>query len=386
MEQSYILNQLGEERDDYFGAIAPPIMQSCNFGFADVNGMRMALQNEAETPFYTRGFNPTVGILRKKLAALAGSEDALVFASGSAAVAAGVMSVVKAGDHVVCVRKPYSWTNKLLLNFLSEYGVTTTLVDGADPSNFERAIQANTKLIFLESPNSLTFELQDLEAVAAIAKKHNIKTACDNSYSTPLNQSPIALGIDMTMHSGTKYLNGHSDIVAGVLCASKERIAKIFASEFMTLGGVLSPHDAWLMLRGLRTLALRVERSSASALKVVQFLEDHPKVEKVYFPFSDSHPQKELAQKQMKACGGLFSIEVKAKDIATVERFCNALSYFHMACSWGGYESLQFPYCALHDSQNYNSQTLPWNLIRLYVGLEDPAALINDLKHALDQI
>lgn len=383
MDLSFILNHLGEEREQYFNAVAPPIMQSSNFCFPTVEEMRQGLKKEWSTPFYTRGYNPTVGMLRKKLAALAGSEDALVFSSGSAAIAAAVMSSVQAGDHVVCVQKPYSWTNKLLNEMLCRYGVESTMIDGREASNFEAAIQPNTKLLFLESPNSMTFELQDIEAVVAIAKKHGITTAIDNSYATPLNQSPIELGVDISMHSASKYLNGHSDIVAGVLCSTAERVEKIFASEFMTLGALLPPHEAALMLRGLRTLPLRIERSSQTTAKVVEFMENHPKISKVHYPFSKSHPQYDLAKKQMKACGGLLSIELAAEDIAAVERFCNQLEYFIMACSWGGYESLQFPVCALYNSANYDNHDLPWNLVRLYIGLEEPEALIQDLEAAL---
>ena len=386
MDLAHILNHVGEEREHYYRAVAPPIMQSSNFSFPDMATMRAGLKKEFETPFYTRGYNPTVGILRKKLAALAGSEDALVFASGSAACAAAVLSEVKQGDHVICVAKPYSWTNKLLNNMLVQYGVENTMVDGTDVANFEAAIRPNTTLIYLESPNSMTFELQDLAAVAALAKKHGITTACDNSYSTPLHQSPIALGIDISLHSASKYLNGHSDIVAGVLCTDKARADKIFASEVMTLGGIISPNDAWLMMRGLRTLEVRLERSSATGEKVTNWLADHPKIKQVIYPFHESFPQVELAKKQMKAAGGLFSIILDTTELEAIDRFCNAVNYFHLACSWGGYESLMFPTAVLYDSLNYGSSDLPFNLVRLYVGLEDPEVLIKDLSQALDQL
>lgn len=385
MELSFILNHLGEERENYFNAVAPPVFQTSNFCFKTVDEMRKTLKCEFEQPFYTRGYNPTVATLRKKIAALEGAEDALVFASGSAAVAAAVMSVVKAGDHAICVKKPYSWTNILLNQYLAKYGVETTTVEGSEVSNFEKAIKSNTKLIFLESPNSITFELQDLKAVAAVAKKNNITTIIDNSYSTPLNQSPIQLGIDIVVHSASKYLGGHSDIVAGVLASGKERVQKIFSEEYMTIGSIISPHDAWLMMRGMRTLELRVERSSQSAAIVAAFLETHPKIEKIMYPFSNSNPQLAIAKKQMKQGGGLLSVLVKAKDIDAVEKFCNSLQTFLMACSWGGYESLIFPMCALHNSKSYDNP-LPWNLVRIYIGLEKPEVLISDLKQALDKI
>jgi cystathionine beta-lyase/cystathionine gamma-synthase len=383
---SNIITHLGEERETYLQAVAPPIFQTSNFCFKSVAEMREQLQHENERPFYTRGYNPTVAMLQKKMAALEGTDSALIFASGSAAIAAGVMSVVKAGDHIVSIQKPYSWTNKLLNKLLANYGVETTMIDGRDVENFKNAIKSNTKLFVLESPNSQTFELQDLSAIAILAKQYGIQTICDNSYSTPLYQQPCLLGIDMVAHSASKYLSGHSDVVAGVLCASKASIQKIFESEFMTLGGIVSPNDAWLILRGLRTLPIRLKASDESAAKVVAFLEQHPKIEKVHYPFASKFPQLELAKKQMKGCGGLFSIEVKAKNLTDMELFCNALKYFLLACSWGGYESLQFPNCTLLTSQNYSSTTLPFNLVRLYVGLEDADLIIDDLGNALDKI
>lgn len=385
MDISYILNHLGEDREDYYGAVAPPAFQSSNFCFKTVAEMREKLTRELETPFYTRGYNPTVATLRKKVAALEGAEDALVFSSGSAAVAAAVMSVVKSGDHVVCVQKPYSWTNNLLTKYLSKYGVTHTFVSGGEAAAFENAIQANTKLIYLESPNSLTFEMQDIEAIATLAKRKSITTIIDNSYNSPLNQSPIKMGVDIVLHSGTKYLNGHSDVVCGVVCASHERIMKMFAEEYMTIGSCISPHDAGLVLRGLRTLELRVNRSAETAKKVSDFAEKHPKIKNVYYPFSSKNSQLALAQKQMKQGGGLLSLVVDAKDEAAMERFCNGLTRFLMATSWGGYESLVFPLCALAASKSFENP-LPWNMVRLYIGLEDAETLIEDLKQALAKV
>lgn len=383
MDISYIINQLGEEREHYYNAVSPPVFQTSNFAFRTIADMRRDLQDEMNTPFYTRGCNPTVSILRKKMAALEKAEDALIFSSGSAAVSAAVMSLLRAGDHVVCVSKPYSWTNKLLNKLLSRYGVSVSTIDGTDAENYARAICPNTKLLFLESPNSLTFELQDIAAVAQIARQHGITTIIDNSYATPLYQSPIELGVDMVVHSASKYIGGHSDVVAGVLCGSHQQMRQIFESEYMTLGGIISPHDAWLLLRGLRTLPLRLERSNTSAMKVAAFLEQHPLVDKVYFPFSPQFPQYELAKKQMQGTGGLFSIELKAQTLAETEAFCNALKHFLLACSWGGYESLIFPMCVLYTSENYHIVSLPHNLVRLYVGLEDPEMLIADLEQAL---
>ncbi len=382
---SWILTHLGEERADLEGAVSPPIFQSSNFAYPTVAAMREVVGAEFDRPLYTRGHNPTVAVLRKKLAALEHAEDALVFSSGSGAIAAAVIGFLKAGDHVVCVQKPYSWTRKLFDELLARFSVETTFVDGTDPENFRSACRPNTSLFVLESPNSLTFELQDLAAVAAIAKERGITTLCDNSYASPLFQNPLDLGIDLVAHTGTKYLNGHSDVVCGVVCGSRVRIRQIMSKEFMTLGAVPSAIDAWLFMRGLRTLELRMHRSADSAEVVAHFLEKHPKVMRVHWPGLESHPQHALAKKQMRRCAGLMTIEVKAQDVAAVERFCDSLKRFLMAVSWGGFESLQFPVCALKGPSGYYTD-LPWSMVRMYIGIEEPRGLIADLEQALDQL
>ena len=385
MDLSYIINHLGENREQYFNAVSPPIMQSSNFTFNDIEQMRQSLKDELNIPFYTRGGNPTVTMLRQKIAALEHAEDALVFGSGSAAVSAAVMSQVKAGDHIVCVAKPYSWTHKLLTKLLARFGVTHTFVDGTDTANFAAALQPNTRLIFLESPNTMTFDLQDIPAVVALAKQHNCVTVIDNSYSSPIYQNPIEMGVDIVVHSATKYLNGHSDAVIGVLCSSHQIVRHIFEGEYMTLGGIVSPNDAWLLLRGLRTLPIRMKQTSETAAQVVAYLEAHPLVNKVYYPFSPTFPQHDLARRQMSGCSSLFSFELNLPDIAAMERFCNSLQYFLLACSWGGHESLIFPLCVLHTSENYQQTTLPWNFVRMYVGLEDAKTLIQDIGQAFEK-
>lgn len=379
---SHLLNHLGEDRAHGFDAVVPPLVQSGNFAYPTVAAMRAVVQQEFERPLYTRGFNPTVAMVRRKLAALEHAEDALLFSSGSAAIAAAVIAFTKAGDHVVCVHKPYSWTKKLLSELLVRFGVETTYVDGTESENYRRACRANTTFFITESPNSLTFELQDLAEVAAIAREKGIITLCDNSFNSPLFQNPIDLGIDLVAHSGTKYLNGHSDVVCGVLAGSAAHMRQVMAREFMTLGAAPSPHDAWLLMRGLRTLELRVHRSADSAERVARFLEAHPKVRRVHWPGLASHPQHALARRQMRRCAGLMSIDLDAPDEAAVERFCDGLRRFLIAVSWGGYESLQWPVCALKGPSGYYTD-LPFTLVRLYVGLEDPDLLIADLESAL---
>ncbi len=382
MEIHDIINHYGENRSDYMNSVAVPVFQSSIFAFGSVAELREGLKKEWCTPFYTRGYNPTVAVLRKKLAALEGAEDSLFFASGSAAIAAAVISTVKAGDHVLCVQKPYSWTSKLLTVLLARFGVENSMVDGTETANVVNAVRNNTSLIYLESPNSMTFEMQDLKAIAQFARTHGITTICDNSYATPLNQNPIKLGVDIVCHSATKYISGHSDVVGGVLCSTTERIRKIFEGEYMTLGGIISPHDAALMIRGLRTLPVRVKHANETGMRLLEYLENHPKIQKVYYPFANDNPQRNLALQQMSGAGSMLSVELKASDMKQVEEFCNRLKLFLITCSWGSYESLVFPACALYDTQNYSATTLPWNFVRLYAGLEPVEEIIADLEQA----
>jgi cystathionine beta-lyase/cystathionine gamma-synthase len=386
MKLSEIINHLGEERERYFNAVSPPVIQSSNFCFPTVDAMRKGLQAEFDNPVYTRGVNPTVTILRKKIAALEHAEDALVFSSGSAAIASAIIPNIGRGDHVVCVRKPYTWTDILLNEMLPRFGVETTMVDGRDPANFERTIRPETRLIYLESPNSLTFELQDLAAVVEIAQRHGILTICDNSYNTPLHQQPLDMGIDLVVHSATKFLAGHSDVVAGVVAGNEAMIRKIFAEGMMLLGGNPSPHDACLMIRGLRTLPVRMKQSVESAARITAFLESHPKAEKVIWPFLSSHEQFSLAKKQMSGCSSLFSVLLKAKDTAAIDAFCERLKLFLLAVSWGGFESLVFPATAMNVPGTSEAKEVPWNLVRFYIGLEEAADLEDDLRKALEKL
>ncbi|HNT49020.1 MAG TPA: aminotransferase class I/II-fold pyridoxal phosphate-dependent enzyme [Cyclobacteriaceae bacterium] len=384
MELSYILNELGEERDSYFQAVAPPIIQTSNFTFKSVADFRKALANEYEATLYSRGNNPTVDILRKKLAALDGAEDALVFGSGIAAIATPILALLHQGDHVVSVAKPYSWTIKLFEKLLPKFGITTTFVDGTQVENFSNAIRPNTRLIYLESPNTFTYELQDIKAVSALAKKKGILTMIDNSYCSPLNQQPIKMGVDLVAQSATKFIGGHSDVVAGVVTGSKSIIKKIFDAEFLNIGGTISPMNAWLLIRGLRTLPIRLQRVCDSTKKVVDFLAQHPRVEKVIFPFHPGFTQYELAKKQMLDAGGLFSIVLKTDSVAGIEKFCNSLKHFLLAVSWGGHESLVIPSVVGFTPDQFDPANTNHRIIRLYVGLEDPDYLISDLKQALD--
>ncbi len=382
MDVSFILNEYGEERENYFNAIAPPIFQTSNFAFKKVGDLRKAFEDEMSGYLYSRGINPTVDILRKKLAALDNAEDCLVFNSGAAAMFAAVLASVKAGDHIVSVNKPYTWAQKMFDNILPRFGVTTSYIDGTKIENFERAILPTTTLIYLESPNSWDYALQDLSAVAELAKAENIITICDNSYCTPIFQKPIDLGIDMVLQSATKYISGHSDTVAGVLTGLKSRMKKIFESEYLNIGSGIQPFNAWLLIRGLRTLPLRLEKVSNTTMKIVGYLKKHPKVEKVIAPFDESFPQYELAKRQMKGACGLLSFVVKAERMEQIIIFCESLEHILMAVSWGGYESLILPKCASLSPADFDSVNPEHRMLRLYVGLEEADYLWADLEKA----
>ena len=386
MDISYIINELAEDREQYFNAIAPPIMQTSNFAFKKVDEMRKAFEDEYSTYLYSRGKNPTVDILCKKLAALDNAEDCLVFNSGAAAIFAAVLANVKSGDHIVSVNKPYTWAQRMFNVILPRFGITTTYVDGREIENFERAILPNTTVIYLETPNSWDYAIQDLKAVAELAKAENIVTICDNSFCTPIYQRPIEFGIDLSLQSATKYIGGHSDVVAGVLCGSKQMIEKIFHSEYMNIGSGISPFNAWLLIRGLRTLPMRLEHITKTTWKVIEFLQQHPKVEEVVFPFDKNFPQYNLAKQQMQGACGLLSFYIKANSIDEVELFCESLQHIVMAVSWGGHESLIIPKCAGMKREKFNAENKDHRMMRLYVGLEEAEYLIKDLEKALEKM
>jgi len=386
MDLSYIINEYAEGRDNYFNAVAPPIIQTSNFAFKTVDTLRKSFEDEYSTYLYSRGLNPTVDMLRKKLAALDGAEDCLVFNSGAAAIFASVLANVKSGSHIISVKNPYTWAKKLFEVILPRFGVTHTYVDGTNTQNFANAITPNTAIIYLESPNSFTYELQDLQAIATLAKQRNIITIIDNSYCTPIYQKPIALGIDLALQSATKYISGHSDVVAGVLSGSKAMIEGIFNSEYNTVGSGIQPFNAWLLLRGLRTLPMRLERISNTTKKVIAYLEQHPLVEEVLFPLSPNFPQYELAKQQMTGACGLLTFTIKANNVQQIETFCESLQHILMAVSWGGYESLIIPKCAGLPQASFNAADKSHRMLRLYVGLEDADYLIKDLEQAFSRL
>jgi len=386
MDLSFIINELGEERENYFHAVAPPIIQTSNFSFNKVDDLAKALEDEMSGFLYSRGLNPTVDMLRKKLAALDGAEDCLVFNSGAAAIFAGVLANVKAGDHIVSVNAPYTWAQRTFDVILPRFGVTTTYIDGTKIENWQSATKPNTSLYYLESPNSWDFALQDIRAVAGLAKSKGITSFIDNSYCTPLQQDPIGMGIDMAMQTATKYIGGHSDVLGGVLSGSKAMIKKIFDSEYLNIGSGIQPFNAWLLIRGLRTLPARLERITRTTGEVMKFLKQHPKVESVLFPFDEDFPQFELAKRQMKGACGLVTMILNVSKMAQIVKFCESLQHIMMAVSWGGHESLVIPKSVGLKENQFDPSNKEHRYVRLYIGLEDSEYITNDLSQAFSKI
>lgn len=382
---SHIINELGEERAMYFNAVSPPIWQASNFSFDKVDDFSKAFEDERNCYLYSRGINPTTDILRKKLAALDSAEDCLLFNSGAAAIYAGIIANVKAGDHIVSVKNPYSSAKKMFDAILPRFNVSVTYVEGKTIESWQDAILPNTVLFYLESPNSWTYELQPLQAIAKLAKQHQIITFIDNTYCTPLFQNVIEMGIDIAMQTATKYIGGHSDTLGGVLCGSNSMMKKIFDTEFMVIGSGLQPFNGWLLLRGLRTMPMRLERIKNTTHEIIRFLENHPGVEKIIFPFHPSFDQYELAKSQMKEALGLVTIVLKKRNRVEIIRFCESLRHFLMAVSWGGHESLVIPRCTFIGDNIFDPNNEVHRHIRLYFGLEDSVLLMKDLDQALNQ-
>jgi cystathionine beta-lyase len=375
----YILQHMGEE--DLPGhAVSPPIFQTSIFCFPGFEEFHSAITDEVNHSLYSRGNNPTVSLVESKIAALEHGERSKLVASGVSAIAHAVMAFVQSGDHVICVDDTYSWTRVLLTTYLGRFGVSATFVEGRDPSGIEAAIKPKTRLIYLESPTTFTFKLQDLSAVAALAKAHGVKTVIDNTWATPIFCNPIDFGIDIVVHSASKYLGGNSDLIAGVIVGSKADIDLIQKQEFLQLGTVPDPFMAWLLLRGMRTLHIRMPVHYQNTLAVANYLENQPKVESVLYPMLDSHEDHELARKQMRGGSGLMSFRLRADRRDQVVRFTDSLRLFKRAVSWGGYESLVFP-----DAVRYKGD-IPGDrlgLVRLHIGLEGADDLVEDLDRSL---
>lgn len=379
-----IIHHMGEDNFP-MNSVSPPIFQTSNFCFDTFDNFRAALTDELSNCLYTRGNNPTVNLVESKLAALEHGEKAKLLGSGAAAITNAVMSFIKTGDHIVCVKDAYTWASKLIATYLDRFGVEHTFVDGSITDKIIDAIKPNTRIIYLESPTSLSFSLQNVPAITEIARSKGIKTIIDNTWATPFYCNPIDFGVDIVIHSASKYLGGNSDLVAGAVIGKKEDIDQIIRQESLQFGAVADPFIAWLILRGMRTLHIRMPIHFENALTIAKHLQAHPKVEQVLYPFLESHPQHALAEKLMRGGSGLFSFRLKTRNLKDVICFVNGLTIFKRAVSWGGYESLVYPKAASYKA----GVEIPENeisLIRLHIGLENFEMLINDLEQALKNL
>lgn len=373
---------------DQHGAVVPPIYQNSLFTFNSWDAIDKAFDNKYQDFIYSRLLNPTVQVAEEKIAALCRGEKAKLCASGIAAVTSAILHCVKANDHIVSIHNIYGPTNTFINKYLRDkLNISVTLVDGTDLDNIKNAIQDNTTLIYLESPASLTYELQDLEAVAKLAKSKGIKTVIDNTWASPIYQKPLTLGIDIEVHSASKYLCGHSDVVAGVVIGNKNIIDSIISNEHELLGAKMAPFEGWLILRSLRTLPIRMAQHQSNAMIIADYLEDHPKIKRVFYPGLKSFPQHELAKKQMKGFSGLLSFELATKNIDAIKQFVDSLELFKLGVSWGGFDSLVYApvisYLKELDPDQFEAMGINASIIRVSVGLEHWEDLKNDLERSL---
>ena len=372
MNPEDICARLGDDYEKSRGAVSPPIYQTSLFTRKHGDGEYS----------YTRVANPTTEVAEKKIAALEKGEAARCFSSGMAAITSSILHFVKAGSHVVAPINIYLPTRFFLFDYLARFGVTATFVDGDDPSDFEKAAKPETTLFYLESPSSNIFSMQDLAAISEIARSKNIVTAIDNSWATPLFQNPLCMGVDLVIHSASKYLGGHSDIIGGVIAGNETLVADIANKQRSVLGSIMDPHLSWLLIRSLRTLPARMKQHQESGLMVARFLENHRKVKRVLYPGLESHPQYSLGMRQMTGSTGLLGFVPDGSE-KEIRKFITRLQHFEIGPSWGGHESLlNSPGLGISDEDS-RSLRIPRGLIRLSIGLESPDTLIEDLDRGL---
>jgi cystathionine beta-lyase/cystathionine gamma-synthase len=364
------------------GPLATPIYQTSTFEVTDSDQQVRAISTDM---FYTRYGNPTHTVAEKAIAELEGADAALLFASGMGAITTSLLALLKSGDHVVAQRDIYGGATKFLSQWLPKLGVETTFVDTTEYDQHARAIQPNTKLLYLESPTNPTLRVVDLKKVVSLARQRNLITFIDSTLATPINQRPADSGIDLVMHSGTKYFAGHSDLICGIVAGRQDLIDTIHSTR-TTLGGTMDPHAAWLLLRGIKTLAVRVQRQNDNALRIAQFLAQHPKVRRVHYPFVEGHPQRALAMEQMQGGGGVLSFEVDGTG-DDAKRLSETLHLFTLAPSMGGVDSLvTIPVLTSHgmiSAEHRAKMGVTDQLVRLSVGIENAGDLIADLEQAL---
>ncbi|XQW86026.1 methionine gamma-lyase [Thalassotalea piscium] len=379
----------GRINDEQFGSLATPLYQTSTFIFDNAEQGAKRFAGESEGYIYTRLGNPTTRQLEMRMAVLEEMEDAAATATGMAAVSGALLANLQAGDHLISSNAVYGCSFALMSHMLTKFGIEVSFVDMTDPSEIEKEIRPNTKLIFLETPINPNLVVLDLKSILAIAKKHQLISVVDNTFLTPVLQKPALMGADIIIHSATKYLNGHGDVVAGIICGSKEMIEHIKLTALKDIGATMSPHDAWLILRGLKTLPLRMERHCENAQTIAEFLESHPAVDKVYYPGLKSHSGFKFIGSQMKAAGGVIAFELNT-DLAGGAAFINRMELFSIAVSLGDAESLiQHPASMTHSPYSEEERReagISDNLIRISVGLENVNDIVADLEQSLAAI
>lgn len=369
-------------------AISPPIWQTTTFGAETAEEFAEIAIATKPQEFYTRYGNPNHAMVEQTLAELEGGELALVFGSGMGAIFSAIAGCLNTGDHIVAQTNHYAGATTLLKDILPRWGIEVSFVDQTNNAEFADAVKSNTKLIYVETPVNPLMQLTDLSFIVELAKPRGILTICDNTFATPINQRPLAFGIDAVVHSATKYIGGHHDVTAGAMVGNKDLLERIWRFALVA-GAALSPFDAWLLLRGLRTLGLRVERHNSNAMALAKFFETHPKVGRVYYPGLESHPQHELAKAQMTGFTGMLSVELRG-GYSAADKVMSALKLGVRAASLGGFETLVVHPASMWSLQLSAEQRAATGindgLVRISVGLEDEADLLKDFDQALAQI
>jgi methionine-gamma-lyase len=369
-------------------AISPPIWQTTTFGAETTEDFAEIAVATKPAEFYTRNGNPNHAMVEATLAALEGGEAAQVFSSGMGAIFAVMGCLLETGDHVVAQRNHYAGATTLMKEYLPRWGVEITYVDQTDNAEFAAALRPNTKLIYVETPVNPLMQITDLRFVVELAKGRGVVTVCDNTFATPVNQRPLEFGVDAVIHSATKYVGGHHDVTAGALVGSKDFVERVWRFALVA-GATLSPFDGWLLLRGLRTLGLRVERHNRNGMALARFLEHHPKVARVYYPGLPSHPQGELAGSQMSGFTGMLSVELRG-GYAAADKFISSLRLATRAASLGGFETLVVhpaSMWSLQLSRELRESTgINEGLVRISVGLEDEVDMLRDFDQALAEV
>jgi cystathionine gamma-synthase len=381
----------GEERIKPYGALTAPIVQTSTYAFEDTAEIldfmrRKAAGDPGVRDEYGRYSNPTQRTAEHKIAALEGGERALLFASGMCAITTTMLALLSSGDHLVMAFDCYHRTRQFALTFLRRWGIEATVVPVDQPDALAAAIRPTTHMIFAETPTNPYLCVIDLSRMVDIAREHKITTVVDSTFATPINLRPLGYGVDLVIHSATKYLGGHNDLLAGAVVGSAEILSQIESARGV-MGGMGNPHDAYLLLRGLKTLDLRVRRQNENGWRVAEFLEGHSAVSRVYYPGLPSHPDHEAAQRQMSGFGGVVSFEIDG-DFERTARFIDLLRLPYIGPTFGGVESIVEQCVALFslDPQERQAAGLKDNLVRYAVGIEDAEDLIADLRQALQRI